>query len=202
MTIQNYYICSYNNSSDLANIQNAIFHNNSEHCNFNGTRVSRIEFIASILRDKDYIFVVETATGRLKKLADKASAIKFLKKHCDFTETEEEIFALDKIEELEHYNFYKNLKISKKDKEFLLTLPAESLYALASSYSCDSNSCYYKNVYELIFETRKWKNFSLAKDIANIPQTEEEKKIAGFIRMYCLLLDEPDNIYIINHPDE
>lgn len=178
MTIKNYYKVSYSNLSDLCNIREAIRFDDSEHYNFtrHASEVSREEFIASILREEDYIFVVETATNKLKELSinddeDKASTMKFLKKHCYFEETRiEEIFKQEKFNFLYDLNFYNDLELSQKDKNFLLTLSFDSIRGLEDIYIEElcSEKDKVNSLASLIKEARKW-HFFYEDAIAEIP---------------------------------
>lgn len=174
MTIKNYYKVDYSSLSDLCNIRDAISWNDSKNYNFerHASEVSRAEFIASILREEEYLFVVETATNKLKELSiddeeDKAATMQFLKKHCYFEETKkEEIFEQEKVDICQDLIFYNELKLSQKDKNFLYKLSADSLYGLNQIYIEEGGKV--DNLASLIREARKW-HFFYEDAIAEIP---------------------------------
>lgn len=178
MTIKNYYKVSYSNLSDLCNIREAIRFNDSKHYNFrrHASEVTRAEFIASILREEDYIFVVETATNKLKELSinddeNKAATIKFLKKHCYYKEEDKDkIFQQEKFNFLYDLNFYNDLELNQKDKDFLLTLSFDSLIGLEDIYIEElcSEKDTVNSLASLITEARKW-HFYYEYAIAKIP---------------------------------
>lgn len=178
MTIKNYYKVDYSSLSDLCNIRDAISWNNSKHYNFerHASEVSREEFIASILREEDYIFVIETKSNKLKELSindeeDKAATMQFLKKHCYYKEEEDnKIFEQEKFNFLYDLNFYNDLELSQKDKDFLLTLSFNSIKGLEDIYIHEL--CFKEkkinSLASLIREARKY-SFFYEDDIAEIP---------------------------------
>lgn len=177
MTIKNYYKVSYSNLSDLCNIREAIRFDDSEHYNFtrHASEVSREEFIASILREEDYIFVVETATNKLKELSisneNKKATYKFLEKHCYYKEEDKDkIFQQEKFNFLYDLNFYNDLELSQKDKNFLLTLSFDSIRGLEDIYIEElcSEKDKVNSLASLIKEARKW-HFYYEDAIAEIP---------------------------------
>lgn len=169
MTIKNYYLLDYCNLSDLCNIRYAILHNNSEHYNFcrHASNVDKKVFFKAFQNHEDYLFVVETATNRLRELETKDNKdISFLKKHCNYDKNHN--YNVDYIQiKISELSDYTNINFTKEDIDFLSKLKEEHIYALKDIYYAIDIEV--KDLRTFIKESRKY-TFIYEDYIKEIPE--------------------------------